>query len=142
MDTETLVNLVRSNPEAKRALGIRENFRDKLLFDLCNLHEAHYGGAFDIGDDQYFTREDIDEAAEEVVEKITEKTNKKFDTNGNWLEDNTWTVRIISPEEDEFEDSVNIDMRKIRNPSDLKGKYAEALASKLINQIKDFEREL
>lgn len=55
-----------------------------------------YGGAFDIRDDQYFTREDIDEFAEHVLDHVNETFTDEYQIGGVWLEDGLLTVNLQS----------------------------------------------
>ena len=101
------------------------------------INEASYGGAFDIADNQYFTRADIESAAEEVINHIDETFYEKYILGGTWFENNRWIVNVQSEDRMyEFEDKLFIDMRKIRRPEDLKNKYALDMAAKLIAKIK------
>jgi hypothetical protein len=48
--------------------------------EVKKLDEAHYGGAFDIADDQYFTRDDLNDFAEEVLNHILEEFGLSTET--------------------------------------------------------------
>ena len=101
------------------------------------LKEASYGGAFDIADDQYFTRDDIENAAEEVLNHINETFTEQYELGGTWFEDGKWIVNVKSIDGDwEFEELLPIDMRKIKEPWHLKREYAFDMASKFIDKIK------
>ena len=107
-----------------------------------NLNEANYGGAFDIHPDQYFTRDDINDAAEKVAEEInnkvsfTDKVSPEFEVAESWFEDNNFTVRVVDKfDSSEYENSIHIDMRRIKRPNDLADKYSSDLAQKLVDQI-------
>lgn len=127
---------LRNLPVRVRLAKIRE------MYPPRRLKESSYGGAYDIADYQYFTVEDVYDAAEEVLEHIKETFYKEYMIGGSWLEDGKWIVNIQTADGmEEFEESVQIDMRKIRNPSDLKAKYALELSAKLIKAIKDSEYE-
>lgn len=122
-----------STDEDNIILAAREQHRLK----FGELKEASYGGAFDIADDQYFTREDIENAAEEVMNHIDETFYEKYILGGTWFEKGRWIVNVQSEDRMyEFEDKLFIDMRKIRRPEDLKNKYALDMAAKLIAKIK------
>lgn len=100
------------------------------------LTEAKYGGAFDIADDQFFTREDINSAAEEVLAHVQETFSGEFVLAGCWFENGTFIVNIQDSDFNEYEAFAHVTMRKIRKPEDLK-KYALGIASKIIEQIKE-----
>lgn len=107
-----------------------------------NLNEANYGGAFDIHPNEYFTRDDINDAAEKVAEEInnkvsfTDKVSPEFEVAESWFEDNNFTVRVVDKFDDsEYENSIHIDMRRIKRPNDLADKYSSDLAQMLVDQI-------
>ena len=102
------------------------------------LSEASYGGAFDIRDDQFFTREDIENAAEEVMGHITETFTEPYHLGGTWFENGQWIVNVQGEQFDEYEISIPVDMRKIKEPWHLKREYASEMAAKLIAQIKEY----
>ena len=103
-----------------------------------NLLEGSYGGAFDIADDQYFTREDLENAAEEVLAHIQETFTEPYHLGGTWFENGEWIVNIQTEDGmEEYEDTIKVDMRKIRTPMHLKHVYALELAAKLIAKIKE-----
>ena len=104
---------------------------------IKRLDEASYGGAFDIADDEYFTREDIENAAEEVLNHINETFTEQYELGGTWFEDGRWIVNVKSIDgEWEFEELLPIDMRKIKEPWHLKREYSFDMASKFIDKIK------
>lgn len=115
--------------------------RNRLNFKDANentMNEASYGGAFDIADDQYFTREDIENAAEEVMGHITETFTEPYHLGGTWFENGQWIVNVQGEQFDEYEISLPVDMRKIKEPWHLKRAYASEMAAKLIAQIKEY----
>ena len=108
-----------------------------------SLNEASYGGAFDIEDDQYFTRDDIEDAAEYVIDHINETFDDRFVLGGTWLENNTWTVNVQTEDGmEEYEKSIHIDMRKIKAPRDLKDKFNIDMAARLIKDIKELKYDI
>lgn len=82
------------------------------------LNEAHYGGAFDIADDQYFTREDLDEFGYELADKVEKELNKPIDYVSSYIYDGFIEVTLSY---DDYEVSLKrrLDMRAIRKPSDI-----------------------
>lgn len=103
-----------------------------------SLSEASYGGAYYIADDQFFTREDLLNACEEVLDHINETFTETFILGGTWFEEGKWIVKVQS--EDgmwEWETKIPVDMRKIREPRHLKRAYAFKVASNLIQRIKE-----
>ena len=102
-----------------------------------DLNEASYGGAFDIADDQLFTREDIDNLAEEVLNHINETFEEQFDISGAYITDGIIELEITNETLGDFSCNKAIDMRKVKEPWHLKRAYATDCAVDLINQIKE-----
>lgn len=100
-----------------------------------SIDEAHYGGAFDIADDQYFTREDLDSFAEEVLNHINETFKTQFDVSACYIDDGMLELEVTNDEYGDYIHSEKIDMRKIKEPWHLKRAYAFEFASQLINDI-------
>ena len=105
------------------------------VIERPNMNEASYGGAFDIADDQIFTREDIDNLAEEVLNHINETYEYKFDISAAYIDGNELEVGVENDELGEYMTTLKIDMRKVKEPWHLKRVYAFEVASDLINQI-------
>jgi hypothetical protein len=106
------------------------------------MNEASYGGAFDIADDQYFTRDDLNELSDEVLEIVQKSFDNKLDTSSSYIEDgNELEVTLADEDGVEFTSKIKIDMRKIKKPSDLSDRYKTVLADDLINQISEYRKE-
>lgn len=105
------------------------------VIERPNMNEASYGGAFDVADDQIFTREDIDNLAEEVLNHINETYDYKFDISAAYIDGNELEVGVENDELGEYITTLKIDMRKVKEPWHLKRAYAFEVASDLINQI-------
>lgn len=99
------------------------------------LEETSYGGAFDIEDDQYFTKEDIMDLADEVCERLYKEVHETFDVSDLYMEGNTLHMELESDSCVVYTD-VKIDMRKIRKPLDIM-KYALPITNKLLKEIKE-----
>ena len=99
------------------------------------LNEASYGGAFDIKDDQYFTREDLDSFAEETLNHINETFKTQFDIASCYIDKGVLELCVTNDEYGDYIYSEKIDMRKIKEPWYLKKIYSFKFASKLINDI-------
>ena len=108
------------------------NLREKL-------NEASYGGAFDIADDQYFTKDDLLDFAEEVLGNVTETFEGTFDIGGVWFEDGCVITQIVDDEGNMFEDTTRVDMRKIKKPEHLIKAYSQQVSSNIIKQIKELK---
>lgn len=95
-----------------------------------------YGGAYDIEDDMYFTKEDLYDFAEEVVESLNTKSHSgDVDYSDIYIENDTLVMSVVW---DSYEYTVmkRIDMRKIRKASDLK-KYVKIFADKFFNEMSE-----
>ena len=101
----------------------RQRKDGKMLY-MKPVNEASYGGAFDIEDDQYFTRDDLVEFAEDVVDRLNDISYSKFDYTEVYLEpgNNLELTLVWSDYEETIKE--HIDMRKIRKPYDLCRIYA------------------
>lgn len=102
-----------------------------------DLDEASYGGAFDIEDSQFFTREDIDNFAEEVLNHINETFEEQFHISGAYITEGVIELEISNETLGDFSCNKAIDMRKVKEPWHLKRAYATDCAADLINQIKE-----
>lgn len=100
------------------------------------LSEASYGGAFDIEDDQYFTREDIIDFGNKVCDKLTTKYKDKFDIIDLYMEGNYLFLSVQSQQGNEADISLKIDMRKIRLPKDIM-KYVDEAVYRLTTVLDD-----
>ena len=92
--------------------------------DYDEIYSANYGGAYDVDPEQYFTREDLVEFADDVVDRLNVISYSKFDYTEVYLEPgNDLELTIVWSD---YEDTIkeHIDMRKIRKPSDLCKVYA------------------
>lgn len=101
------------------------------------VNEAHYGGAFDIADNQYFTKDDLMSFADEVLGHVSETFNGLYDIGGVWFENGNVITQIVDSEGNEFEDTTHVDMRRIREPWHLKRMYAFPVAANIIKQIQE-----
>lgn len=94
--------------------------------------EASYGGAYDISDDQYFTREEITEFGEQCVEVLNELGDGQVELVSSYVDGKCLEVTVSC---DGYEETAycNIDMRRIRKPSQL----FTACGREIINQLKE-----
>jgi hypothetical protein len=95
-----------------------------------------YGGAYDIDPSQYFTRDDINEFAEDVVDAINALSYSRVELVSTYLENNKIKV-TVEWDGNEATASEKIDMRKIHKPNDI-DKYSKPVADELIRQLKNF----
>ena len=107
-----------------------------------SLTEASYGGAYDIADDQYFTRDDLDNFGDVVLGHVSETFNGLYDIGGVWFENGNLITKIVSEDGSEYEDTTKVDMRRIRQPYHLKLVYGPEVAARIIQQIKDINGDV
>ena len=125
------------------------NLFDESLYDqviesgfektLTSLDEASYGGAYDIEDDMFFTKDDLNEFLDHLIEKLDNYFGYSFDVyNAGFDSPTDLYLEIVDTNNDIILDThVNIDMRKIRSPKDL-NKYLNPTFMYFYNGFKDF----
>lgn len=94
----------------------------------------HYGGAYDISDTAYFTRDDLDEFSNEVIEQLSNATHGDIIANvvDCYLDEDTNELELtVSYGEYEHTHKEKIDMRKIKVPKDL----IKAYSNKFVNDF-------
>lgn len=99
-----------------------------------------YGGAFDIADDQLFSRDELNEFGYSVVDALEDKGYKGIDYAGCWVDDKTLTL-MVQYEDYEVEASTIIDYRKLNKAGNLStalfNNYANRLMSQIENELKE-----
>lgn len=105
---------------------------------------ASYGGAFDIEDDQYFTKDDIVEFGNHVCDHLNETFNDTYDIADVYMETPKKLVLTVMQKSDgsEFSAEVDIDMRRIRKPSDLVKSYWGDVVYALRQEIEAYNNEI
>ncbi len=104
----------------------------------ASLTEASYGGAYDIVDDQYFTKDDLNEFIDDVLEAVDEHFGVR---NFTEIYDADITNGIISLTlsfkgyEESY--STKIDMRKIKVPRDLIKHYSNEFIKYFIDKFEE-----
>jgi len=105
----------------------------------------HYGGAFDIIDTAYFTRDDLDEFSNDVIEKLSDATHGDIVANvvDCYLDDDINELELtVSYSEDEHTHKEKIDMRKIKVPKDLIKAYSHKFVNEFLRYFNaDIEHE-
>ena len=106
------------------------------------VYAANYGGAYDIDPEQFFTKEDIVEFADSLVEALN--MDRDYE-DGDWemsdvyIEDpNTLVIELQSPLESIEVVKQKIDMRKIKKPTDI-FKYMTYFQKKFLDQIEELQ---
>lgn len=104
--------------------------------------KKNYGGAFDVDPEMFFTRDDLDELNQAVLDHISETFSGNYQIADSYIGgDDNQQVHIEVDDVDEgitYQATAHIDMRKIRNGSDLRDKYALRLAANIIESIKQY----
>lgn len=147
------INDFPSTDEDNIILAAREQYELKFgnkakrnkLTEESAFTEASYGGAFDIEDDQYFTKEDLMEFAEEVMDVL--RTNARGplatpDYTDLYIDGNQIFITVTDEDGNEFTDKVSVDFRRVKKPSDLISKYTLPFAERIIAQAEDFYRSM
>lgn len=97
-----------------------------------------YGGAFDISDTAYFTRDDLDEFSDYVVEKLSDASHADIiaDVVECYLDEDTNILELtLSYGEYEHTLETKIDMRKIKIPKDLIKAYSDMFVNYFLNKF-------
>ena len=102
------------------------------------LKEASYGGAYDIEDDMYFTKEDLLEFTDELIDSLQDKgifvdLVDMYMTDGNRL-----VIAVEDEDGNEIDTDEFIDMRKIRRPKDIY-KYKDIFIKDILSQYDEFK---
>lgn len=120
-----------TDDEKQRSLNYWINKMDEIDESL---NEASYGGAYDIEDDMFFTKEELVEFAGDIVDEFSAWSNHSCDVENVYMDGPTTFYIGIYDYDDDVSHSAEtrIDMRKIRNPKDIY-KYED----KLLKLLKD-----
>ena len=115
---------------------IDRQHKDGKMLHMKPVNEASYGGAYDIADDQYFTREDADYLAETIEDVLVDSYEMPVKDVFVEIDKQVAEVTVILDDEAEYTASTKIDMRKIKLPRDI-DKYTEVLASMIYRQVRE-----
>lgn len=112
--------------------------------DDSTVNAASYGGAFDIEDDQYFTKDEIVEFGNTVCDHLNETFYDTYDVSDVYMETPKKLVLTVvqKSDESEFTATIDIDMRKIKKPSDLMNRYVGDVVYALQQDIKAYNDEI
>ena len=104
-----------------------------------SLTEASYGGAYDIEDDMFWTKDDLIEFSDAVCEKLADKFGYQYDIADVGAESNNDMYILIEDTTHGIEADVSfrIKMSRIRAPRDLM-KYLDTVVAEF---VKKFEKE-
>ena len=101
---------------------------------------ASYGGAYDVLDDYYFTRDDLVDFGEEVVTQLENLEPGDYFVNDlDMLNPKTIHIEVYCRNKETYSDkNIVIDMRRIQKPSDL-NKYAYQVASDMYDEFSKYD---
>lgn len=107
------------------------------------VYAANYGGAYDIDPEQYFTKDDIVEFADALVQALNMDTDSP--DGSEWLladvymeTPNTLVIELESPFESVEIVKEKIDMRKIKKPTDI-FKYMVSFEKKFLDSVEELQ---
>lgn len=107
------------------------------------VYAANYGGAYDVDPEQYFTKDDIVEFADSLVQALN--MDGDYPDGAEWeLSDvymetsNTLVIELESPFESVEVVKEKIDMRKIKKPTDV-FKYMASFEDKFLDLVEDLQ---
>lgn len=127
-----------TDEEKQRSLNYWINKMDEIDESL---NEASYGGAFDIEDDMFFTKEELVEFAGDIAEEFSKLTgHSNCDVDNVYMENDplALNVDIYDPKDDVSHSAyTRIDMRKIRKPSDIY-KYMDRILKQLEDSYNEY----
>ena len=108
--------------------------------DLKDVTSASYGGAYDILDDYYFTRDDLVDFGEEIVTQLENLEPGDYFVNDlDMVNPKTIHIEIYCRNKEAYADkNIVIDMRRIQKPSDL-NKYAYQVASDMYDEFSEYD---
>lgn len=110
----------------------------KSNMNVNKLNEASYGGEYDIEDNMYFTKDDLLDFTDELIDSLQDK-GIFVDLVDMYITDGNRLVIIV---EDEDGNEINadefIDMRKIRRPKDIY-KYEDIFIKDILSQYNEFK---
>lgn len=123
----------------------RQRKDGKMLY-MKPINEASYGGVFDIEDDQYFTKEELVEFADEIIEKLDnhyEDIDPSFLLTDLYIDNDTNVLHIEIDDDDigTFAVDQKIDYRKVKTPYQIRN-YTKEILDKFIKQIDSLKEAL
>lgn len=94
-------------------------------------------------EDEFFTREEINELADEVESQLNDTEDyDRYRYTEVYIENNELDISVLDTKTDyEYNTKMKVDMRRIKKPSDLM-KYASKLADVFLKEFSSYEEEL
>lgn len=141
---ESLMYMTSSQLSNKLASYLIDKLNSALTTSSDDIKSASYGGAFDIEDDQYFTKDEIVEFGNTVCDHLNETFYDTYEVSDVYMETPKKLVLTVvqKSDESEFTATTNIDMRKIKRPSDLMDRYLGTVVYALQQDIKAYNDEI
>lgn len=104
------------------------------------IKSASYGGAYDVLDEYYFTRDDLVDFGEEVVTQLEAIEPGDYFVNDLYMIDpKTIHIEVYCRNKEAYSDkNVAIDMRRIKKPADL-NKYAYRVATDMYDEFSEYD---
>lgn len=137
--------------------GYEDPYIDKTIYDAVNgtskyygltsevlkvhgITSASYGGAYDILDEYYFTRDDLIDFGADIEDYLEDIDHGVYFINDlDMPNPTTIHVEVYCRNREAYADiDVHIDMRRIRKPSDL-NKYARRAANDLYDKFSEYD---
>lgn len=110
--------------------------------DLKDVTSASYGGAYDVLDDYYFTRDDLIDFGADIEDYLEDIDHGEYFINDlDMMNPTTIHVEVYCRSREAYADvDVHIDMRRIKKPSDL-NKYVKPTSDALYRQLSEYDIE-
>ena len=110
-----------------------------LLPQRESMNEASYGGAYDIEDDMYFTKEELMEFAGDLAEQyIAWSGHEKVYIEDLYIIDNHLIIELYDDNDGVYHSSdIKIDMRRIKLPKDIY-KYSDDILNQWKNSYNEY----
>ena len=143
-ETTELKNLVSSSrdPQVIASYLAAKSQQESLIEDNNvkndNLSEASYGGAYDIEDDMYFTKEDLLEFTDELIDSLQDKGIFVDLVDMYITDDNRLVIAVEDEDGNEIDTDEFIDMRKIHLPKDIY-KYKDIFIKDILSQYDELK---
>lgn len=137
---ESLMYMTSSQLSNKLTSYLIDKLNSALTTSSDDIKSASYGGAFDIGDDQFFTKDEIVEFGNTVCDHLNETLHDTYDVSDVYMETPKKLVLTVvqQSDESEFTATIDIDVRKIKKPADLTNRYLGDVVDALQQDIKAY----
>lgn len=141
---ESLMYMTSNQLSNKLASYLIDKLNSALTTPSDDIKSASYGGAFDIEDDQYFTKDEIAEFGNTVCDHLNETFYDTYYVSDVCMETPKKLVLTVvqKSDESEFTATIDIDMRKIKKPADLMNRYLGDVVYALQQDIKSYNDEI